>query len=77
MGGKREEEEGECVKMESGGRLEGVCEDGVWREGVVMKVTKKEGRMKRHLCVRTGIEVGSGGFGSEEVSEGWFWEVLC
>ena len=33
--------------------------------------------MKRHLCVRKGIEVGSGGFGSEEVSEGWFWEVLC
>ena len=26
---------------------------------------------------RKGIEVGSGGFGSEEVSEWWFLEVLC
>ena len=49
MGGKREEEEGECVKMESGGRLEGVCEDGVWREGVVMKVTKKGRKNEKTL----------------------------
>ena len=33
--------------------------------------------MERHLCIRKEIEVGSGGFGSEEVSEWWFWEVLC
>ena len=33
--------------------------------------------MKRHLCVRKGIEVGGRGFGSEEVSEWRFWEVLC
>ena len=33
--------------------------------------------MKRHLCVRKEIEVGGGGFGSEEVREWWFWEVLC